>query len=125
MANKVEISPSEWQIMNVVWDKQPVNAAAIIAELKPTKHWTAATIRTFLHRLVKKGALDFEIDGNRYVYRAAIRQTTTVKAASRSFLRSVFSGESGPLISHFVENSKLSETEINELRVLLERKSQQ
>lgn len=111
--------------MNVIWDKQPVNAAAIIAELKTTKHWTAATIRTFLHRLVKKGALDFEIDGNRYVYRAAIRQTTTVKAASRSFLRSVFSGESGPLISHFVENSKLSETEINELRVLLERKSQQ
>ena len=101
MADDPEISTSEWQV---------------------TTHWTAATIRTFLHRLIKKGALKFEQDGNRYLYRAAIPRTATIKKASRSFLQSVFDGQSGPLISHFVKNGSLTSEEIEQLRELLDRK---
>jgi BlaI family penicillinase repressor len=117
-----EISTAEWQVMNVVWDQQPVTASEIIASLRGEFDWTAATIRTFLHRLVKKGALIYREDGNRYVYRSAISQSATIKKAGKSFLRSVFGGESAPLIAHFVNSSKLSTAEIDELRKLLEQK---
>ncbi len=125
MADRPEISTSEWQVMNVVWEKQPVTASTIIAKLASRNTWTAATVRTFLHRLVKKGALTFEQDGNRYLYRAAVTKSSTIKHASRSFVSSVFGGEAGPLLTHFVKSSKLSPDEIQELRDLLEAKDAQ
>ena len=124
MGERPEISNSEWQVMNVVWDEQPVTANTIIKKLGPENDWTPATIRTFLHRLVKKGALSYQQDGNRYLYRAAIKQSTTIRHASRSFLSSVFGGQSGPLLTHFVNASKLSAEEIQELRRMLEDKEQ-
>ena len=120
MADGTEISPSEWQVMNAVWDGQPITAREIISQVGPVNQWTAATVRTFLHRLVKKGALKTEQDGNRYLYSAAIPKSKTIKRASRSFLASVFSGETAPLLTHFVKTSKLSPTEIKQLRDLLE-----
>lgn len=117
-----DISNAEWQVMNVVWDIQPTTASKIIQQLAKTKEWTPATIRTFLHRLVKKGALTYEEDGNRYLYRAAVTRRATVKLAGRSFLSSVFSGQSAPLLTHFVKDSKLSAAEIKNLRALLDDK---
>lgn len=123
MVDRPEISTSEWQVMNVVWEKQPVTASTIIKHLAKTSDWSAATIRTFLHRLVKKGALAYEKDGNRYQYRAAVTKASTIKHASRSFLSSVFAGETAPLLTHFVKSSKLSQEEIDGLRKLLEEKT--
>lgn len=125
MSEKPEISPSEWQVMNIVWNEQPVTASVIIEQLSSSRKWTAATIRTFLHRLVKKEALTYTEDGNRYLYRAAITRASTVKQASRSFLSSVFAGETAPLLTHFVKSSSLSAEEIQELRNLLDAKEKE
>lgn len=125
VVDRPEISNAEWQVMNVVWEQQPVTASAIIKLLAPVNDWSAATVRTFLHRLVKKGALEFDQDGNRYLYRAAVTRANTIKHASRSFLSSVFGGETGPLLTHFVKSSKLSADEIQQLRELLEAKDGQ
>ena len=114
-----DISPSEWQVMNVVWSDQPVTARDIIQKVAKQNDWSSATVRTFLHRLVKKGALSTEQDGNRYLYRAAIPKQKSVKQASHSFLDSVFGGEPAPLITHFVKTGKLSPEEIRQLRKLL------
>lgn len=122
MSERPEISTSEWQVMNVVWEEQPVTASTIIERLSVSNAWTPATIRTFLHRLVKKGALAFTQDGNRYLYRSAVKRSATIKYASRSFLATVFSGETGPLLTHFVKSSKLSSEEIQQLRELLAEK---
>lgn len=125
MVDGTEISKSEWQVMNAVWDGQPITAREIIEILGPVNDWSPVTVRTFLHRLVKKGALKTEQDGNRYLYRSAIPRNKTIKQASRSFLASVFSGESGPLLTHFVKTSELSPQEIQELRDLLAEKDAQ
>ena len=121
MTDQVDISQAEWLVMNIIWDRQPINASEIIKALAD-QPWTSQTIRTFLHRLVKKGALDFEKEGNRYVYSAAIKRRASVKTASKSFLKAVFDGQTGPLITHFVKSEKLSAEEIQQLRDLLDEK---
>lgn len=122
MESKPEVSPAEWQVMNVVFEHQPVAASKVIAQLAVENDWTAATVRTFLHRLVKKGALNYEKEGNRYIYSAALSKSSLVKEASTSFLSSVFGGESGPLLTHFVKSTKLSKEEIKALQELLREK---
>ena len=115
----VSISDAEWQVMNVVWGAYPLTAQEVIGKLEGQAHWAPATVKTMLHRLVKKNVLAYEPQGNRYVYRPRVRRSDCVKQASRSFLERVFGGESAPLLAHFVRSSKLSPDEIAQLRQLL------
>lgn len=122
MSDPVDLSDAEWQIMNLVWDRQPIMAQDVIGELAEPCQWSPATVRTMLHRLVKKGALHFQAEGNRYWYRAAVRRADCVRRASRSFLERVFGGEAAPLLAHFVRNVQFTPQELAELRALLEQR---
>jgi BlaI family penicillinase repressor len=117
---EVTISDAEWQVMNVVWEGQPLAAQEIVLALEDQADWAPATIKTMLHRLVKKGVLTYEEQGNRYVYRSRVKQSDCVKQASRSFLERVFAGDPAPLLAHFLRSAKLSPDEVTQLRKLLE-----
>ncbi len=120
----MQISDAEWTVMTLVWDSQTVDARFVIDELSVPNKWSAATIKTMLHRLVKKGALHHEADGKRYLYRAKVRRSDCVRRASRSFLDRVFGGQAAPALLHLVKTSSLSAQEVAQLRALLDAKDQ-
>jgi BlaI family penicillinase repressor len=120
MVDAIAISEAEWQVMNVVWRDQPVEAQAVVEELAAPNGWSAATVKTMLHRLVKKKALAFEQEGKRYLYSAMVRQSDCVRQASRSFVERVFGGAAAPALMHLVKTSKLTDAEVAELRRLLD-----
>jgi len=106
--------------MKIVWAQAPCSAGQIVealTEVDPT--WHPKTVKAFLNRLVRKGALGFRKEGRAYLYRAAVREEDCVDAASESFLERVFGGSLKPMLAHFVERKKLSDDEIRELRRLL------
>ncbi|MCA9110351.1 MAG: BlaI/MecI/CopY family transcriptional regulator [Planctomycetaceae bacterium] len=121
----VTISDAEWQVMNVIWNGQPLTSQEVVDALMQETDWAPATIKTMLHRLVKKSVLTFETQGNRYVYRANVRRHQCVKQASRSFLRRVFEGEPAPLLAHFLKSSRLTPEEIADLRRILDEQEAQ
>ncbi len=121
MANLPRISESEWEIMRVVWAQSPVTAADIIDQLsKDDPTWHPVTAKTLLNRLVKKGALGYDLDGRAYVYKALVKERDCVNAASSSFLERVFDGSLSTMVAHFVEHRKLSAKQVKELRKALE-----
>ena len=79
------------------------------------------TAKTFLSRLVKKGALSFEKSGRSFQYTPKFTETECQKHASRSFLARVFGGSLQPMISHLVEENALSDEDIEELRKVLKK----
>jgi BlaI family penicillinase repressor len=117
---EVTISDAEWQVMNVIWDGQGMTSQEVVGRLEGQADWAPATVKTMLHRLVKKAVLTYELDGNRYVYRSRVRRANCVKQAGRSFLDRVFGGESASLLAHFLRSSKLSVDEISRLRQMLD-----
>ena len=116
---------ADGDLENVVWEGQPLTAQEIVTALASQSDWAAPTIKTMLHRLVKKQVLTYEAQGNRYVYRSAVRRSDCIRQASRSFLHRVFEGEPGPLVAHFLRNTKLSAAEIAELRTILDEQEAQ
>lgn len=120
--NEAQISDAEWQVMQVVWEKGSVTAAEVIAVLTPTTKWQHRTIRTLLARLVDKGALATETEGNRYLYRALIARSSCIRKESRSFLKKVFGGDAAELLMHFVQGSEIAPERIEELKRLLDEK---
>lgn len=122
MAGSTSISDAEWHVMNVVWREQPVEAQPVVDELAAAHGWSVGTIKTMIHRLTQKGVLAYDVEGKRYRYRAVVDRDTTVRQASRSFLDRVFGGAWAPALLHLVEDSELSQTEVAELRRLLDDK---
>ena len=109
--------------MNLIWDSGPTEASHVIAALGADNEWSDATVKTMLHRLVKKGALATEQSGKKYRYTAAVRRSACIRKASRSFLDVVFGGDAAPALLHLVKTSKLSEDELAQLRKLLDSKT--
>ncbi|MGB7345118.1 MAG: BlaI/MecI/CopY family transcriptional regulator, partial [Pirellulaceae bacterium] len=89
----MQISEAEWIVMNLIWQLQPIDASGVIEQLADDNDWSAATVKTMLHRLVKKRALSHEQVGKKFIYRASVRRSECVRKASRSFLKRVFDGQ--------------------------------
>ena len=118
----MQISDAEWTVMNFVWQNQPVVASGVMQALGAEHEWSDGTIKTMLHRLVKKGALATEAVGKKFRYRAAVKKQDCIRTASRSFLDRVFGGSAAPALLHFVKEAKLTQDEVAELRKLLDSK---
>lgn len=116
----MQISDAEWIVMNLVWERAPLEAAEVIEQVAAANGWSAATVKTMLHRLVRKCALTAEASGKKYVYRPAIRRDDCVRRASRSFLDRVCGGQAVPALMHLVRIAKLSPEEAVQIRALLD-----
>jgi BlaI family transcriptional regulator, penicillinase repressor len=118
----MRISDAESQVMDVFWDAQrPLSADDVVAAMDNDCDWSAGTIRTFLTRLVKKGALAATPDGRRYLYRPLIRREEYVHEQSRRLIDRLFGGRIAPFVTQFSERQDLSREELEELKRLVER----
>jgi len=116
------ISDAEWQVMQVLWDSSPMIASEVVKRLGDEPVWSPRTIKTMLSRLVQKGALTFEQEGKRYLYRPAVSRSACIRQQSSSFLSRVFSGDTSLLLAHLVEAGKLTSEDIDTLKKALEQK---
>lgn len=125
MAGVPRISDAEWDVMNVLWEEHPLGAVQVAERLADRKDWSPQTVKTLLGRLVRKGALGFLRVGRRYLYHPKVSRERCVRAESRSFAERVFGGAGSPLLVQMVREADLSPEEIDELRRVLGRKSEQ
>ena len=121
----MQISDAEWIVMNLIWRSSPIEAAEVIDRIAAANGWSAATVKTMLHRLVRKEALSAEQIGKKYLYKPAVRKEACVRQASRSFLDRVFGGEATPALIHLVKTAKLSSKDASEIRAILDKKINQ
>jgi BlaI family penicillinase repressor len=121
MSQTPHISEAEWEVMKICWGKSPVTSQEVIDALSVHQKWHPKTIKTLLNRLVKKRALGFKKEGRAYLYQPLVAERDCVTAESKSFLDRVFGGSLKPMLTHFVENRKLSPEEIAELKKLLKK----
>ena len=119
MPRPPQISGAEWEVMKVLWESSPLTGS----EVADRVGGHPKTIKTLLGRLVKKGALRFTEEGNRYLYRPTLAREKYVAEESKTFLQRVFGGEATPALVHFVETVDLTDEEIQELRDLLDRRA--
>lgn len=123
MAKLPTISDAEWHVMQVAWEAvAPVTAGDVVDVVAARQKWNPRTVKTLLNRLVKKGALGFEAEGNRYRYFPKVTRDACVRSESRFFLDRVFGGAAGPMLAHFVSEAPLTDDEVRALRQLLDRR---
>jgi len=114
-----EISKTEFDVLDALWQGHPATAQQIIERLNATKPWHDKTVKTLLSRMVKKQAISFEKVQRSYVYSPAFARDDYTFKESKSLLERMFSGRLAPLVSHFVKSDELTKTDIDELKSLI------
>ena len=77
------------------------------------------TIQTLIKRLVTKGVLSYEKQSRVFVYTPLFKEADYIGQESNSFLNRFYNGNIASMLSAYIENDKLSESEISALRSLL------
>ncbi len=118
-----QISEAEYEVMKIVWKYAPISTNEITEKLLRTTSWSPKTIQTLIKRLVTKGALAYEKESRVFVYTPLVKENEYIGQESRSFLKRYFNGDITAMLSSYMENDKLSETELEQLLSLLSRHS--
>ena len=123
MKNRLpRISESEWRVMQVLWEKGSQTANDVVQELAGREKWKPRTVKTLISRLVKKGAVKYKEEGNRYRYFAAVNESECIRSETHSFVRRVYQGAMKPALAAFLEHADLSPQEIQDLQEILKQK---
>ena len=117
-----QISEAEFEVMKIVWKYAPINTNEITEKLTQTTNWSPKTIQTLIKRLVSKKALTYEKQSRIFVYTPLVKEDEYIRRESNTFLNRFYDGNITSMLASYLEDDKLSETEIDTLRSLLSEK---
>lgn len=114
------ISPAELEVMRVLWAAgEPLNITQIRSALAYTG-WEASTVKTLVTRLVKKRDL-IQTRREVYYYEPAVTREEYGSGEARRLAEKVYGGGLTKLVASFVEGGEFTDSEIDELREILNR----
>ena len=119
-----QISEAEFEVMKVIWKYAPISTNEITEKLLQTTNWSPKTIQTLIKRLVTKGALTYEKQSRMFIYTPVVKESEYIGQESSSFLNRYYDGDITAMVSAYIEKDKLSESELDTLRMLLSQKQE-
>lgn len=122
--SNLNISPAESQVMAAVWDGAEAGAGGagveqILAAAGAANAWGESTVRTLIHRLIRKGALKSERRAAGVVYIPLIGREAWMTTESQGLLDRLFGGQLAPLVAHFARERAVAPDDLARLRRLV------
>ena len=111
-----KIFESEYRFACIVWEKEPVSVKELIALCNEELEWKRTTTYTVLKRLCERGILANE-DG---IVTSLYSKEEIQYSESRQFLEKTFEGSLPGFLAAFLNEKKVSEKELKELRQMLD-----
>src|SRR5688572_16435384 len=112
----VRLSDAELDVMEALWDAPgPLSATDVADKVAAQRHWSLATVKSLLSRLLAKQAIEPARDGRRFLYTPLIQRDSYVGAESRRFVGRLFGGKLSPLIAQMAEEEALDDNDVAEI----------
>ena len=122
---KQEITPSEWQIMEVLWaSSTPLTSSEVYKRMQGNVDMSQRMVRVLMNRLNQKDILSYTVDeqdSGVYHYYALKQKEECVKEKSRKFVERYFSGSGTNAMAALLQSFALTDEQIKELEEILEK----
>ena len=115
----VELTEAEWEIMKVVWEKEPCAAGTVQETLATSRDRAYSTVKTTMDRMAEKGFLQIEKIRNLQLFRSCISEVDAKRGEFRKMLKRAFDGALTPMMQFLIEHEGLSKAESAQLRKLV------
>lgn len=115
------VSDAERQVLHVLWEFGPGPVREVQERLKESgSDWQRSTVITLLQRLEAKGYVDSDKSSHAFVFRAAVSRDDVVHQRMRELADEFCDGNAAPLLLTFAQRQSFSESELTELRRLID-----
>ncbi len=115
------LANAELAVMNLLWQNDRLTARQIREQLYPdatkAQH---GTVQKLLQRLEDKGYVERDRSLFVHLFSAAISRQTYAGGQLESLADKLTAGSFAPLITHLIEEKKISRDEINRIRAILD-----
>ena len=122
---KEEITPSEWQIMEVLWAcGKPLTSSEVYKRMQANVDMSMRMVRVLMNRLNQKDILGYTVDSHDsrvYHYYAQRSRGECVKEKSRKFVDRYFSGNGTNAMAALLQRFEPTDEQIRELEEILEK----
>ena len=112
------LSRRERQLMDIVYERGQATAADVASRLPDAPSYSA--VRAMLRILEEKGHLRHEAQGPRYVFFPTVPREQASRSALRGLVRTFFEGSTTQAVAALIEQSRLTEADLNRLAQLIE-----
>lgn len=116
MAN-IKIFDAEMRFMNLVWDHEPMGSGELVKLCEKELSWKKSTTFTVIRRLCQRGV----IQNKDSVIKSLVNREQVQKQESRQHIEKIYSGSLKAFFVSFLQDEKLSQTEIDELRKIVKK----
>ena len=117
---KFNPTPSELEILHILWSRGPSTVREIHDELSKEKDVGYTSALKFLQIMTTKGLVTRSEDQRAHVYTASNPAETTKQQLATDVLQRVFRGSASQLMQHALQGRRSSKKEIEEIRALLD-----
>ena len=103
--------------MKIVWERDHATVRDVYEAILESRKVAYTTVMTMMKILEQKKYLrKSQVQDDRaYTYRPTRPKNQVIKGMVREFVDRVFNGSAEPLLVHLMEDSKLSETDLDEI----------
>lgn len=115
-----DLSPSQREIMEIVWERGQVTASEVRRALARTRDVARNTVRTLLERMEAKGWLKHSAEGRTFLYAAARPRHDTVGQKVRELVETLCGGSPETLVAALLDYRGLRPDELQRIRQLLD-----
>ncbi|MFN8650783.1 MAG: BlaI/MecI/CopY family transcriptional regulator [Gemmatimonadales bacterium] len=113
----VELTERELDVMEVLWREGSGTVGEVRRKLKDPLAYT--TVLTVLRTLEAKEIVRHEGEGKAYRYLPRVRREDVVHGAVRRLVRRLFRGSPEMLVTHLMNDHKVSAEELRRLKALV------
>jgi BlaI family transcriptional regulator, penicillinase repressor len=115
------LTPTELEIMNVLWESGPANVQAVQQKLGRELAYT--TVQTMLNILHRKGKVKRTLENRAYIYKATVSRRQVVNHTIGELVDRLFGGSAENLVMSLLETKHLTPQKLARLNKLLQTSS--
>jgi len=116
---KIKVFDSELRIMQILWENGQMNARQIAHILEAEIGWNVNTTYSTIKKLIEKGAI--ERKSPKFLCIPLIKKEDVQKQEARELSDKLFDSSASALLSAFLDDKKISKSEIKKMKELVER----
>ena len=117
------MSPTERQVMRVLWANPSSTSGFIIEQLQKSFPWSESTVKTLIIRLTKKGYIQIDNRKKPFHYSATILEKEQLDQETDALLEQVCHKQNGNLLRTLINKATLSQEDIQVLVNALKEKA--
>ena len=102
---------TEMEVLQHVWDLRRASVADVRERILEQRDVAYTTVMTVLKNLAEKGYLDYEKEGNSYIYFPKESAEDVQQSVLKSLLRKVFNDSPARLVQTLVQSEDLTEAD--------------